>query len=79
MKNFIKNTISWITIFGYGLDTGDDFSMYSQQDHKKIVEEVSVSWRQVPVFAVDKLGKPVTDLEPGDIKVKLKSRQIPSF
>ena len=53
--------------------------LYPQQDHDKIVEEVSVNWWQVPVFAVDKNGNPVTDLEPGDIEVRLNGRQIPGF
>jgi len=40
---------------------------------------VSVDWWQVPVFAVDKSGNPVTDLEPGDIQVQLSGRLIPEF
>jgi hypothetical protein len=51
----------------------------SQQEHEKIVEEVSVNWWQVPVFAVDKGGNPVTDLEAGDIQVRLNGREIPVF
>jgi hypothetical protein len=51
----------------------------SQQEHEKIVEEVSVNWWQVPVFAVDDNGNPVTDLQSGDIQVQLNGRQIPGF
>jgi hypothetical protein len=53
--------------------------VFSQQEHKKIVEEVSVNWWQVPVFAVDKNGNPVTDLRPGDIQVQLNGRLISPF
>ena len=53
--------------------------VFSQQDHEKIVEEVSVNWWQVPVFAVDNNGSPVTDLEPGDIQVQLNGGQIPDI
>ena len=53
--------------------------VFAQQEHEKIVEEVSVSWWQVPVFAVDKSGNPVTDLEPKDIQVRLNGQQVPSF
>jgi hypothetical protein len=51
--------------------------IFPQQEHPKIVEEVSVKWWQVPVFALDKSGNPVTDLEPGDIQVQLNGRHIP--
>jgi VWFA-related protein len=53
--------------------------LYSWQEHEKIVEEVKVDWWQVPVFAVDKSGNPVTDLQPGDIQVRLNNQQIPAF
>jgi len=53
--------------------------VFSQQAHEKILEEVSVNWWQVPVFAVDNNGNPVTDLQPGDIKVRLNGRQITAF
>ena len=53
--------------------------LHSQQEHKKIVEEVSVSWWQIPVFAVDKPGNSVTDLKPTDIEIKLNGRKISSF
>jgi len=53
--------------------------VFSQQEHEKIVEEVSVNWWQVPVFAVDNNGNPVTDLQPGDIQVQLNGQQIPVF
>ena len=50
-----------------------------QQEHEKIVEEVHVKWWQVPVFAVDNAGNPVTNLEPGDIEIILNGRIIPEF
>ncbi len=53
--------------------------LYSQQEHQEIVEEVSVNWWQVPVFAVDNNGNPVTDLQPGDIEVQLNGLPIPAF
>jgi hypothetical protein len=53
--------------------------LFPQQEHERIVEEVRVEWWQVPVFALDKSGNPVTDLEPGDIEVRLNRRQIPAF
>ncbi|UCH94318.1 MAG: hypothetical protein JSV88_29175, partial [Candidatus Aminicenantes bacterium] len=52
---------------------------FPQQEHQKIVEEVKVTWWQVPVFAVDKAGNPVTDLKPEDIQVQLNGRQMPAF
>jgi hypothetical protein len=79
MKNFLKNTrfrIGALVLFLICPMTG---FLHSQQEHEKIVEEVSVSWWQVPVFAVDKNGNPVTDLQPGDIEVRLNRRQIPVF
>ncbi len=53
--------------------------LYPQEEHKKIVEEVSVNWWQVPVFAVDEKGNPVTDLEPEDIEIIMNHRVIPTF
>ncbi|MGD2093070.1 MAG: hypothetical protein PVH61_43310 [Candidatus Aminicenantes bacterium] len=53
--------------------------LVSQEDPERIVEEVSVNWWQVPVFAVDQSGNPVTDLEPGDIQVRLNGQLISSF
>lgn len=43
--------------------------VFSQQ--KKIVEEVSVDWWVVPIFAVDKSGQPVLDLKESDIELKV--------
>jgi VWFA-related protein len=73
MKNFLKKTMLMISLIIVILP------LFPQQEHEKIVEEVSVDWWQVPVFAVDKSGNPVTDLEPGDIQVRLNGRQIPAF
>lgn len=53
--------------------------LVSQEDPESIVEEVSVNWWQVPVFAVDQSGNPVTELEPGDIQVQLNGQLISSF
>ena len=59
-------------------------TLYTQADqehreHDKIVEEVSVTWWQVPVFAVDKDGNPVTNLEAGDLEIRLNDGIIPTF
>ncbi len=53
--------------------------LFPQEEQKKIVEEVSVNWWQVPVFAVDKDGNPVNDLAPGDIEIVMNGRIIPGF
>lgn len=77
MKYILKNVI-----FGVGillLIFSLVSFLYSQQEHKKLVEEVSADWRQAPVFTVDKSGNPVTDLEPKDIQVRLNDQQVPSF
>jgi hypothetical protein len=55
---------------GYGQDDAD---------HDKIVESVEVNWWQVPLFAVDKKGNPVTDLEAKDIEVWMNHRRIEGF
>jgi hypothetical protein len=55
------------------------FPVFSQEEPESIVEEVEVTWRQVPVFAVDKAGRPVRDLKPGDIKVMLNGKPLPTF
>jgi hypothetical protein len=46
---------------------------------KKIVEEVSVDWWVVPIFAVDKSGQPVLDLKESDIDLKVDNKKIESF
>jgi hypothetical protein len=46
---------------------------------KKIVEEVSVDWWVVPVFAVDKSGQPVLDLKESDIELKVDNKKIKTF
>jgi VWFA-related protein len=73
MKNFLKLSMLSISLIIILLP------LFSQQEHEKIVEEVSVNWWQVPVFAVDKDGSPVSDLQPGDIQVRLNGREIPAF
>lgn len=73
MKNYLKLITLSISLIILLLP------VFSQQEHKKILEEVSVNWWQVPVFAVDKNGAPVSDLQPGDIQVRLNGREIPVF
>jgi VWFA-related protein len=79
MKYILKNVMSGVGVLALALIFLMVSFLYSQQEHEKIVEEVSVDWWQVPVFAVDKSGNPVTDLEQGDIQVQLNGRQIPGF
>jgi VWFA-related protein len=79
MKNFLKNTMFGVGVSVLVLILPMVSFLHSQQEHEKIVEEVSVNWWQVPVFAVDKSGNPVTDLEPKDIQVQLNGQQIPAF
>lgn len=51
----------------------------SQDTEKEIVEHVSVNWWQVPVFAVDSSGKPITDLKAADIEVFVDGRRVKEF
>lgn len=67
-----------IAVLGMVISTLPTYS-FSQEEHKKIVEEVSVNWWQVPVFAVDEKGNPVIDLEPGDITIIMNGKIIPTF
>lgn len=53
------------------------FPLFSQQ--KKIVEEVSVDWWVVPIFAVDKSEQPVLDLKESDIELKVDNKKIKTF
>jgi hypothetical protein len=55
------------------------FPVVCQDDPESIVEEVRVTWWQVPVFAVDKAGRPVRDLNPGDINVMLNGQPLTTF
>jgi hypothetical protein len=71
MKAFI--TITMILLFAF------PFPVVSQEDQETIVEEVKVNWWQVPVFAVDKAGRPVRDLNPGDINVMLNGQPLTTF
>jgi hypothetical protein len=71
MKAFI--TITMILLFAF------PFPVVSQEEEEPIVEEVQVNWRQVPVFAVDKAGRPVRDLKPGDVKVMLNGQPLTKF
>jgi len=52
---------------------------YSKQEHKTIKEEVSVNWWQVPIFAIDRAGKPVTDLESEDIEIIVNGGIMPRY
>ena len=79
MRNFLKNTLFRTAVLVLVLICPMTGFLPSQQEHEKIVEEVSVNWWQVPVFAVDDNGNPVTDLQPGDIQVQLNGQQIPDF
>ena len=69
MKAFI--TITMILFFV--------FPVFSQEDPESIVEEVQVTWRQIPVFAVDKAGRPVRDLRSADITVMLNGQPLSTF
>jgi len=51
--------------------------VFSQQ--KRIVEEVSVDWWVVPIFAVDQSGQSVMDLEESDLELKVDHQKIKSF
>ncbi len=51
--------------------------VFSQQ--KRIVEEVSVDWWVIPIFAVDKSGNSVLDLKDSDILLKVDDQEISSF
>jgi hypothetical protein len=51
--------------------------VFSQQ--KRIVEEVSVDWWVIPIFAVDKSGQSVPDLKESDIVLKVDDQEISSF
>jgi len=53
--------------------------LYPQEEHKKIVEEVSVNWWQVPVFAVAKDGKAILDLKAEDLEVWLNNNRLTTF
>lgn len=55
------------------------YPSYSQDDHKKIVENVDVNWWQVPVFALDSSGNPVPDLITEDIEVRVNGKRIDGF
>jgi len=66
-------TITMILLFAFPL------LVVTQEEKESIVEEVQVNWRQVPVFAVDKAGRPVRDLKPGDINVMLNGQPLTKF
>jgi hypothetical protein len=48
-------------------------------NQQAIVENVAVNWWQVPVFAVDKEGKPVIHLKETDIEVWINNRPVKGF
>jgi len=54
---------------------------FSQEEnqHKTIVEKVEVNWWQVPIFAVDKHGSPILDLNDTDIEVWLNGQRVEAF
>ena len=49
------------------------------REHEKIIEKVDVTWWQVPVFAVDKDGNAVMDLNAGDIDLYVNNRPVKAF
>lgn len=53
------------------------FPVIAQQ--KKIVEEVSVQWWVVPVFAIDNDGQSILDLTEKDVVVKVDGRKLENF
>jgi hypothetical protein len=46
---------------------------------KKIVEEVTVDWWVVPIFALDQSGQPVLDLKESDFDLEVDNKKIASF
>ena len=80
MRKNLKHPFALLTawLLAVWLPAGFLFSQ-TGQDHDQIVEEVSVSWWQVPVFALDSAGNPVTDLEPGDIEIIVNGGIMPRF
>jgi len=53
--------------------------VWGQEEHKKIVEEVSVSWWLVPMFAVDNDGRPLRYLKAEDLEVTLNGKIMKNF
>lgn len=51
--------------------------IFSQEEDVK--ENVSVEWWVMPLFSVDKKGKPVVDLKPEDIRLWVNQREISGF
>ncbi len=50
-----------------------------REEHQPIVESVEINWWQVPIFAVDGDGNPITDLQETDIEVWLNNRRVETF
>ncbi len=46
---------------------------------KKIVEEVTVDWWVVPIFALDQSGQPVLDLKESDLDLEVDNKKVESF
>ncbi len=46
---------------------------------EKVEEQVKVDWWVVPIFAVDRSGKPVLDLKPEDISLRVDNEAITGF
>jgi len=51
----------------------------TEQEHEKIVENVEVSWWQVPVLAVDANGIAVADLTAAHIKLLVNGKDVTGF
>lgn len=50
-----------------------------KKKREKVVEKVSVEYWAVPVFALDKNGKPILDLKESDIELIVNNKKIPGF
>ena len=50
-----------------------------QAEQKEIIEEVTVNWWLVPVFAVGKDGKAILDLKVQDLEVWLNGNRLTTF
>ncbi len=46
---------------------------------KKIVEEVTVDWWVLPIFALDQSGQPVLDLKESDFVLEVDNKKVESF
>jgi VWFA-related protein len=79
MKYFLMITAAFVITIIF-IFVNPIASQSRQQDRQdKILERVEVNWWQVPVFAVDKAGNPVMDLEAADIAVWMNHQPIETF